>query len=211
MPVGIARRRIAQHRITKRSIGGKYSVENLQTPYQFPPGSYSFVVPKSGYWKLVAWAAGESGTNAGASGGYGEITKPLFADQVVSIQVGTPGGATSTVLTFPDGTIATATGGLGTVGGTATNFDVGLNGSAGDSGAGGPGNAGNGSGGGMGGTGSPGSGAGGGGAPGILPFRGGKGGSGLGAGAQSPGGGCGNSTIPVTGGSGLALVFLIKE
>jgi hypothetical protein len=211
MPVSIARQRISKNRVTGKSIATRYGVANLQGPYQFPPGSYAFVVPKSGYWKFIAWAAGESGTNAGASGGYGEITKPLFSGQTVSIQVGTPGGMTSTILTFPDGASATATGGAGNVGGTAVNFDVALSGSAGDAGSGGPGIAGNGSGGGAGGAGAPGSAAGGGGAPGILPFRGGKGGDGLGMGAQSPGGGCGNSTISVTGGSGLVLAFMIRE
>lgn len=213
MPAGIARRRIAQHRITKRSIGAQYSVENEQTPYQFPPGSYTFTVPKSGYWKFVGWGAGGAGTVglSGGSGAYVEITKALRAGQTVALVVGLP-SAPNTTMTFPDGALATAGGAALDAAGVASGGDVNLSGGAGA--ASGTGVAGAGSGGGAGGADVAGA-AGGAGAPGELPFRGGSGGTGSSgtdaAAGRSPGGGASESNAFPSGGHGQIIAFLVRE
>jgi len=222
MPVGIGRRGLAQHRIVKHSIGAQYSVENLQTPYNFPPGSYVFTIPRSGYWLFIAWSAGSGlgSTNAGCSGAYGEITKALLAGQTVDVKVGPEDGtsATNTILTFPDGTVATAVNAAADTPGTASGFDFSLSGSLGGAiGTSAGGGQGAGTGGAPGGVGS-GPNAGGAGAPARLPFRGGRGGgfrSGIGnwfRGASPGGGGSVDGTVDgdVPGG-GLVLTYLVRE
>lgn len=222
MPVGIGRQRAAKNRITGKSIATRYGLTNQQTPYSFPPGSYTFTVPKSGYWMFVGWSAGSKfgSTYSGCSGAYGEITKALQAGQTVSIKVGPEDGSatTNTILTFPDGNVATAVNAAVDTPGTSTGWDYSLDGSLGgltsttSNGADGAG-----TGGGTGGTGS-GAAAGGGGAPGRLPFRGAKGGGfratiGNFMRAGSPGGGGSDSTTneAQVAGEGLVLALLVRE
>lgn len=159
----------------------------------FPIGSYSWQPPQSGRWKFVAWSQGGGGTATipavGASGAYGEITKYLTPSQRVGVSV-----AGDTTLTFPDGSVATLTGAVGTTPGGASGFDYQLNGS--------PGGAdGQGTGGGM-------SGGNGGGAPARLPYRGGGSTS---ANGGTPGAGGGSSPTTSFGGQGLVLASLVRE
>jgi len=207
MPRSIASQRVGRRRVAGKSIGARHGLTNLQSPYQFPPGTHSFVVPKSGYWKFAAWSAGETGTTYGASGGYGEITKALLAGQVVAVVASiATAGAGNTTLTFPDGAAPSITPGSAGVGGVATGFDVNLSGTNNAS----PGNPGLGTGGGLGGGLNGGAGA-----PANLPFKGGTGGGdGSGnaqlAGGRAPGGGCGNSP-GASGGDGQVLAYLVRE
>lgn len=221
MPRSIARQRTPKNRIAGKTVAARYGLANLQTPYSFPPGSYSLVIPKSGYWLFVGWSGGSKFgvVNTGCSGAYGEITKPLLAGEAVSIKVGPEDGAalTNTILTFPDGTVVTLVNAAADTVGTATGaWDYSLPGSLGGlTGTSANGADGLGTGGGAGGLGSGGS-AGGAGAPGRLPFRGGRG-----AGfrfatvirGMSPGaGGCDSATNDGdVAGTGLVLADLVRE
>jgi hypothetical protein len=175
-----------------------------QQPFLFPdPGTLSFTPPVSGYWKFVGWGGGGNGTSgtiAGGSGAYVEITKFLTTSSVVTIVTGTYRG--DTTFTFSDGTVATAGGAPGGAGaaGIASGGDINLNGSAGVSGAG-TGNAGLGTGGGPGGASGT---RGGSGSPANLPYRGCTGG-GLFVGTGTP------DTTSLNGGPGLALATFIRS
>jgi len=224
MPRSIARQRTPKNRIAGRSLAARYGLANLQAPYSFPPGSYSLVIPKSGYWLFVGWSAGSKlgATYTGCSGAYGEITKALLAGQIISISVGpedSTGALANTVLTFPDGAVATLTNASADTPGAATGqWDYSLAGSLGGlTSTSANGSAGSGTGGGVGGVGSGGI-AGGAGAPGRLPFRGGRGGGfriGLGnfTRAMSPGGGgCDSTTNDAdVAGVGAVIAFLVRE
>lgn len=133
-----------------QSMGGPKVRTTDGAAYLFP-GGYTFTAPISGYYKFVARGGGGSGNanNAGGSAAYGEVTKLLAIGQNVAISVGGPSGTGglappsqqggTTALTFPDGVICTAGGGFGACnvsgtqspGGTASGFDLNLNGSAG--------------------------------------------------------------------------------
>lgn len=223
MPRSIARQRVTKNRIAGRSIAARYGLVNLQTPFQFPPGSYTFTVPKSGYWLFAGWSGGSKtgATNAGCSGAYGEITKVLVVGQAVTIKVGPEDGSalTNTILTFPDGTVSTLVNAAADTPGTATGtWDYSLAGSLGGlTGTSASGAAGAGTGGGVGGVGS-GATAGGGGAPAKLPFRGAIGGGfratiGNFMRAGSPGGGGSDNTTSNAdvAGEGLVLTYLVRE
>jgi hypothetical protein len=170
--------------------------------YQYPSGSYVFRAPMAGYWKFVLWGPGGQGTfsSNGGSGAYVEYTQFLGASEEVSIAVGAPAPTSNTSATFANGRTVIAGRGSPGVGGTATGGDVNINGSA-------PGVAGGGTGGGA-----PGTNGGGAGAPGQLPFRGGDGGATTGhqEGGSPGAGGMFNSGI-YDGGSGLALVYLLRS
>lgn len=223
MPRSIAAQRAAKNRISAKPIASRYGLTNLQAPYSFPAGSYTFTPPTNGYWLFVGWSGGGklAGTYSGCSGAYGEITRPLTKAQSVSIKVGPEDGsaATNTILTFPDGTVSTLVNASGDTPGVATGtWDYSLDGSLGGlTGTSASGTAGQGTGGGAGGVGS-GSTAGGAGSPARLPFRGAKGGgfrttiaNFMRAGSPG-GGGCDSATNDAdVGGEGLVLAFLVRE
>lgn len=201
-----------------RALGVKKRTIPIAPPYEFPPGTYSWLVPYSGRWKFVAWSGGGSVVSdgdGGTSGCYSEKTKALAANTVVSIVVGT-GGVLSTVaeattITFPDGSVVSCpAGGVGTSVPTPTGGDVNLPGSpAGDT-SGTDGTAGQGTGGGAKGRGGGGSHGGGGGAPANLPFRGGDGGGSVSPlRGRTPGGGGYGSALTSVGGDGLVLAFMV--
>lgn len=195
-----------------------------QTPYQFPPGSYTFKVPKSGYWKFVLWgpgAIGSNGDDGGGSGAYCEITKPLASGQSVALvvgsgsKVGISNSSGASTATFPDGNLTSAGTTVSSLGGTgvaavASGGDVNLNGSLGGQGTGGTntGAVGSGTGGGAGGVAAGANG--GGGAPANLPFRGGAGGSAGSTNGRSPGGGA-SSVTGMSSGDGQIIAFLVRE
>lgn len=172
-------------------------------PFSFPVATspYIFIPPITGHWKFILWGPGgtyDTGSTAGASGAYVEITKFLIPTTPVTITVRS---TADTTVTFVDGTAATAGKASLAVAGIASGGDVNLNGTAGVASGTHSGNPGLGTGGGAGGAAAPGSG--GAGAPAMLPYRGGVGGSstfgGVAAGASEGG----------TQGEGLALaVFL---
>lgn len=180
--------------------------------YQFPPGSYTFRVPKPGLWKFIGWAAGGSSVQlsgiASGSGAYFEISRRVDPSQPVALVVGahTNGTGGTTSVTFANGVAATATGGASSgAGGSATGGDINLSGSAEMV-------AGAGTGGGA--AGSTATFNGGGGAPANLPFRGGAGGAGSNppSSAISPGGGgpeLGASDVSF-GGDGLVIAYFVE-
>lgn len=216
MPRGIVRQRAAKNRIAGKSMAVRYGLTDLQSPYQFAPGSYTFTSPKGGRWKFVLWGPGGNsggGVDGGGSGAYVEITKTVLTGQTVALVVSSAGAATTA--TFLDGAVASAGAGSGITGGTASGGDVNLNGSnGGASGGSNAGTAGTGTGGGAAGAGGAGL-PGGAGAPANLPFRGGAGGTGAGIPAvvsgKSPGGGAGDSGAATAGGDGLIIAYLVRE
>jgi len=215
MPRSIASQRVGRRRVAGKSIAARHGLTNLQSPHQFPPGSYTFVVPKSGYWKFVIWGPGATfgagGTDGGGSGGYCEITRALLSGQSASITVARSGS--NSIVTLPDGTVVTAATGTLAGGGAATGGDVNLSGSAGGAAGGNnAGAAGLGTGGGAGGLGG-GGGPGGAGAPANLPFRGGFGGSvGVSNGSGiTPGGGASDGTVSARGGDGQVIAYLVRD
>jgi len=165
----------------------------------YPPGIYTFTVPRTGRWKFHIWGPGGSysGADGSGSGGYCEITRKLTATSTVALVVAMPGSASTA--TFGDGTIVSAGSGGNISGGSAIGGDLNIPGSSGAlAGSGLSGASGTGSGGGSGGPTN-----GGGGAPGFLPLRGGRGGDGS-RGATSPGGGAG-VVVNQVGGQGLIV------
>lgn len=208
---GIARMQIGRARIAAAPIATAVYRDVLGFLYQYTPGIYTFTPPQAGLWKFVLWGAGGgcfNGTSgqAAGSGAYCETNRRLDPAQNVTIIVGAgstnSGGATT--VTFPDGTVVSAGGGVTGnstgVGGVASGGDVNLAGSA-------AGQAGGGTGGGT----SAGT-TSGGGAPANLPYRGGSGGA-ANASGQSPGGGAGAAGpgLQPSGGSGLAMAFLLTD
>lgn len=192
--------------IARKQIASRFAQVNAQEPFSFPTASsaYTFTPPVAGYWKFVAWGCGgdgTSGTSAGSSGAYIEVTRFLTPATPVTIAVN---GSNATVITFADGSVVTAGGGAQAVAGVATGGDVNLNGTSGVLTGSLAGNPGQGTGGGAGAPAA--SGSGGAGAPGNLPYRGGQGGST--ARTATVGGGAGEGASSVRG-QGLALaVFL---
>jgi hypothetical protein len=185
-----------------------------QQPYNFGTGTHTFTVPRSGFWKFVVW--GEGGGAAGAdtkgaaSGAYAEKTKRLSAGQTVTVAVPSNdtnntvdgyNGAT-TIVTFPDATTVTCTGGTrgaSPTGGTATGGDVNISGSANNVVGGGT------NGGGINGASQA---LNGGGAPANLPYRGGDGGGSIVPRGGTPGAG-GLTGAP--GGPGAVLAVFIHD
>jgi hypothetical protein len=201
-------------------MGGAKTVR-VECPSFGLPGTYTFRASRTGAYKFVAWGGGGAGMNsqggaawgAGGSAAYGEITKTLAAGQLVTVQVGPSNGGT-TQLAFPDGSIATATGGSGPtsapaggLGGTATGFDVNINGSQGAT-NGGTASAGGGTSGGVGGGTNGGAGA-----PANVPYVGAAGGAPAGFSGVAPGPGAGGCMVGTgatgpnpPGGCGLVLI-----
>ena len=189
-------------------MSGRRRNKLAMEPYSFPttPSTYSFLVPRAGYWKFVGWGAGgkgNAGVSGGASGAYFESTRFLPRGAAVSVAVPTTG---DTVITFPDGKVVTAGAATFGVAGAAFGGDLNLAGTAGMASGGSPGAAGQGTGGGGGGAGAGASG--GAGAPANLPYRGGAGGGsgeqpGVGAGATE------NSNAQV--GPGLVLAVYLRS
>lgn len=224
MTRNVGQQRIARHRIGGRQIASRYGLTNLQSPYQYAPGSYTFTAPVTGYWRFVLWGSGgvaTTGGQGGASGSYVELTRFLRAQQTVSLVVRDSASTSATTATFLDGTVASAgsanttTAGTASITGRAELGDVTLSGSLGGaSGGANAGAAGLGTGGGAGGAGGSGD-PGGAGAPANLPFTGGAGGAGgvtaIATHGRSPGGGGGASVSGSSGGDGLALALLVRE
>lgn len=194
---GIARLPIARRQIGNASVVRGPDFGDLGVLMQYSPGSYTFRPTKAGFWRFVAWGAGgdaSPGTGTGGGGG-GLSIKTVFLTpaQTVSIVVGdwiSNNGASSTVITFPDGsamTIAPAGPGGTSAGGVATGGDVNVNGASTATSAGGA-------------------------AASFGEFRGGNGGA-ANAPGRAPGGGAGVSsgTDPRTAGAGLVLVFFVKD
>lgn len=193
-----------------QSMVARKTNKAAQEPYSFPVGgsTYSFVPPRAGYWKFVAWGpggAGAAGVTAGASGAYGEITRFLTPATPVTIAVATNA---DTVITFADGKVATAGKAALAVAGVASGFDYMLNGTAGVATGNIAGNPGQGTGGGGGGT--PGGGSGGAGAPARLPYRGGTGSGGSTSNVAGNGAGDRDGGTTSTG-QGLVLAVFIKS
>lgn len=204
------------------NMAGRKQVVNSLV-YNFPGGQQTFVVPKTGWWKVVMWGAGGLGgstgsgnSTGGGSGAYIEAIRHLSARQSVKLDIGSTSGA-STRVTFPSGEVLTAGGGLsgstGASGGLASANtavgDIAINGSAGGSNADGAGGAG--TGGAAGGSGGSGTFGGGAGAPANAPFAGGAGGGSVNSAGQCPGGGGGSTTGSSTVfGSGFVLVCRLR-
>jgi len=191
--------------------------------YSYPPGTYTFTAPASGWWRVVAWGAGGKGggTGGGGGGAFIQADRVLRAGQTVSITVG-PGGFASanTTVTLPGGEVLTAGCGasnaVSAAGGVATTSspdDIKLSGGAAGA-VDGNGSAGQGTNPGGGGTGVGGGGAGGGGAAGQGNYRGGNGSGPFGAGtagsANSPGGGAGGGAGSCVGGDGQVIIHRIR-
>lgn len=219
MPTGIGRRGIGSRAgIARRPIAGRYGIADAQTPNTFPAGSYTFTVPKTGYWRFVLWgggANGATGVGAGGSGAYYEAVRYLQSGQSAAIVSGRYNTAAGSTVTLPGGEVLTALGSSGVTGAAASALnkagDIAYAGSDGGTG-GSAGTAGLGSGGGAGGAGNDG----GAGAPGNLPFRGGAGGSVSGKlGGGAPGGGANdtNSASAQTqnGADGLVIVAYARD
>lgn len=91
----------------------------------YAPGSSTFVVAKTGWYRFVLWGAGGHG-DAATGGGGGALViaeRSLAAGQRVSIAVGTPapsGTVGDTTVTLPSGEVLTAGSGQIGTGGTAT-------------------------------------------------------------------------------------------
>ena len=187
--------------------GGRKSV----TPYvySYPPGSYTFTVPKNGWYRFFVLGSGGSGLVAGTAGGSGALVvgeRALTKGQAVAVVVGageTPNNnGNQTTVTFPDGSVMTAgggvagnTGGAGGAASSTSNLDRPYNGSA-------AGSAGGGTNGGASGAGL------GGGSPGYEGFRGGNGGTATLL-AQRGGGGF-TTTAFATSGDGEVLIHQIR-
>jgi hypothetical protein len=215
VPRSIATQRITKNRIAGKSIATRYGLENLPAPYQFPPGSHTFRVPITGYWKFVAWGMGGFPTaGGGASGAYVEITRMLRKDTIVTIAVARLEVVGDSRVTFPNGDVAIAGSASGSTPGMATGGDVSVNGSNGGATGANNGVAGLGTNGGRGGGTASGT-AGGGGAPANLPFKGGDGGGfldGTTRYAATPGGGGYESLGTIsTPGNGQVIAFLVRE
>lgn len=189
--------------------GQRMALATEFVPYAatFPAGTYTFIAPASGRFKFTLWGGGSvGGTTGGGSGALVQITRVMRRSETATIVVGAHAGASS--VTFADGVVATAGGGVGTGGGTATGGDININGSLGGDGTTNPGSAGGGDAGGDGG-GVNGGASGGAGAPGYASYRGGRGATAGTAYASTPGGGGSGDagglahTVP---GLGLAIV-----
>lgn len=191
--------------------------------YNYPVGSYTFIAPAAGVWRIVLWGGGGGGNNAattgGGSGAYYEAERFLAKGEKVSVVVGQGGGINggsggNTTATFPAGEVLSAGGASGQAGGavTANRFsDVVLAGSAGGS-SGAAGGAGAGDAGGTGGAGATGQ-AGGAGAPGRGTHRGGDGlaQNQVNRVGECPGaGGATSSASGSCGGDGMALIYRVK-
>jgi hypothetical protein len=81
--------------------------------YVYSPGSYTFRPTKPGWYRFVVWGAGGAGNATGAASGGGLVIadRVLSVGQSAAIVVAATGGAQSSV-TFPDGSIITATSGV---------------------------------------------------------------------------------------------------
>ncbi len=147
--------------------------------HPYPPGSYTWTCPATGYYLLTNWGSGGStGAGPGASGGFTQSLVLFAKGETVAVIVSTTSGVAST-FTFKGRTV-TAGGALGNAPGTASGGDRNLNGSAGGSGSPASNGLGN-----SGGTAAPGA-TGGAGSPGEGTYRGADGGtSGPGAGSSN--------------------------
>lgn len=186
--------------------GGRKSVTPVM--YSYPPGSYTFTVPKNGWYRFYALGGGGGGQIAGVPAGSGALVvgdRALVKGQTVAVVVGNGGDSnndgTATTLAFPTDSVS-AGGGIagssGGAGGTATstnNLDRLYNGSAKEV-------AGGGTNGGASGTGL------GAGSPGYDGYRGGDGGTSI-MKAERGGGGY-TSTAYVAGGDGDLLIHQIR-
>jgi hypothetical protein len=159
----------------------------------YPPGTHTFVAPRTGRYKFIVRGAGGNGTagaGTGASGAYDEITVFLAAGARVTIVVAAGGSGLATTITLPNGEVVSCPAGANFLsgapaGGVPSGGDRPLSGSAGAV-SGGAGEAGLGpAGGASGGV------NGGAGAPGTLEFPGAPGqafnvgaGAGIGAGGS---------------------------
>lgn len=207
-------------------VGRKKSVS--VPAYSYPPGSYTFTVPTSGWWRFVLWGAGGKGgtTGGGGGGGFVQADRALSKGQTVAIVAGAPGTSStspaSSTVTLPSGEVLTAGAGtsnaLSAAGGSGTASlgavdDILLTGGAAGA-AGAAGSAGQGTAGGAGGA--AGGLQGGGGAAGQSPYRGADGSTAFAAGtagvANSPGGGAGGTsgTGISLGGGGLVLAHRVR-
>lgn len=91
--------------------GGRKTLTPLSLVY--PPGSYTFRPTRPGWYRFVLWGAGGPGNVSGAASGGGLVIaeRRLSVGQSAAIVVAAIGGAQSSV-TFPDGTVITATSGV---------------------------------------------------------------------------------------------------
>lgn len=121
-----------------QSMGGpKSSFVPYSKTFGPDASSYTWTVPRSGFYEVVAWGPGGvyfSGTFA--SGAFALKTIQLNAGQQITIQVGrgdqlvsgsgtsTSGTSTHSVITFPDGSTMTAQASSGGSAGTASGGDV---------------------------------------------------------------------------------------
>jgi hypothetical protein len=169
------------------SVGGSPQV---QTPFVYPAGTFTFAVPRSGNWRFVLWSGGGhavNGVGGGASGAYLEAVRQLPAKSTASVVVGAP-SSTSRV-TLPGGEQLVATGASGQTAGTATanrGSDIALNGNAGGTGSG--------------------VGVSGGNAPGNGNFVGG-----IGSSATPGAGGATDASSGLPGGQGLVIISFVSD
>lgn len=187
--------------------GGRKSVTPVV--YNYPAGSYTFTVPKNGWYRFYALGGGGGAAIASSSAGSGALVvgdRALVKGQTVALVIGVGGGSNTdgnaTTVTFPDGGvmmagagISGATTGAGGAASSTNNLDTLYNGSA-------KAVAGGGTNGGTSGAGN------GGGSPGVDGFRGGNGGTSLTI-AQRGAGGY-QDTTRVAGGDGEVLIHQIR-
>jgi hypothetical protein len=140
MPRSISKRQVASRPVTTRRVASERSATtSTTTPYvtNYGVGSYVWMVPQTGRYRVVQWAGGGSGsanssTTGGGGGGHAQTSRLFTSGQTVSLVVGDCGQATTA--TFPDGLVVVANpgadGNSGGTGGTATGGDINITGAA---------------------------------------------------------------------------------
>jgi hypothetical protein len=174
----------------------------------YGPGSYTWIAPKTGYYRFAQWGSGSQGGggSSGGSGSHAQSVVLLAKGATVAILVAAI-DADNTTVTLPTGRVITAASASGATAGVASGGDINISGTNGiatfgaaPSGLGdnpGTGGVGNGT-----------SVAGGAGAPGYGGFRGGNGrGSADQPGVTMPGGGANTNNGTVAGG----LVLIVRQ